>query len=104
MYLDEEMDAGDIILQTEIDIYENETSGELWDRLSKIGADLLIETLEKIENGSAQRIKQGNEFTIAPMLDKQMAKIDWENKTAREIKNLVRGLNPIMGAYSILNR
>ena len=104
MYLDEEMDAGDIILQIEIDIYENETSGELWNRLSKIGADLLVETLEKIENGSAQRIEQGNEFTIAPMLDKQMTKIDWKNKTAREIKNLVRGLNPIMGAYSILNR
>lgn len=104
MYLTEEMDAGDIILQTETDIYENETSGELWDRLSKVGANLLVETLEKIENNTASRIQQGNEFTIAPMLDKQMAKIDWENKTAKELKNLVRGLNPIMGAYSMLNR
>ena len=104
MYLAEEMDAGDIILQTETDIYENETSGELWDRLSKVGANLLVETLEKIEKNTAPRMKQGNEFTIAPMLDKQMAKIDWENKTAKELKNLVRGLNPIMGAYSILNR
>lgn len=104
MYLDEEMDAGDIILQIEIDIYENETSGELWNRLSKIGADLLVETLEKIENGTAPREKQGGKFSIAPMLEKSQAKIDWKNKTAREIKNLVRGLNPIMGAYSILNR
>ena len=104
MYLAEEMDAGDIILQTETDINENETSGELWDRLSKVGADLLVETLEKIENETAPRLEQGNEFTIAPMLDKQMAKIDWENKTAKELKNLVRGLNPIMGAYSMLNR
>ena len=103
MYLAEEMDAGDIILQTETDINENETSGELWDRLSKVGADLLVETLEKIENKTAPRIEQGNEFTIAPMLDKKMAKIDWENKTAKELKNLVRGLNPIMGAYSTLN-
>ena len=103
MYLAEEMDAGDIILQTETDINENETSGELWDRLSKVGADLLVETLDKIENKTAPRIEQGNEFTIAPMLDKQMAKIDWENKTAKELKNLVRGLNPIMGAYSTLN-
>ena len=104
MYLNEKMDAGDIILQIRTKIEEDETSGELWDRLSKIGADLLVETLEKIENGSAPRIKQGNEFTIAPMIDKQMAKIAWEEKNAKEIKNLVRGLNPIMGAYSILNR
>lgn len=102
MYLAEEMDAGDIILQTETDINENETSGELWERLSKVGADLLVETLEEIENNSAPRKEQGNEFTIAPMLDKQMAKIDWEGKTVKELKNLVRGLNPIMGAYSTL--
>lgn len=103
MYLDEEMDSGDIILQEEVEIGENETSGELWDRLSKIGADLLVKTLEQIQNGTAPREKQGNEFSIAPMLNKEMAKIDWDNKTAKEIKNLVRGLNPIMGAYSILN-
>ena len=103
MYLDEEMDAGDIILKEEVKIYENETSGELWDRLSKIGAELLVKTLEQIEDGTAPRIKQGKNFTIAPMLEKSQAKIDWENKTAKEIKNLVRGLNPIMGAYSTLN-
>ncbi len=104
MYLDEGMDSGDIILQTKVNIDKNETSGELWDRLSKIGADLLVETLEKIENKTAPRIKQGNKFTIAPMLEKSQAKIDWENKTAQEIKNLVRGLNPIMGAYATLNQ
>ena len=103
MYLDEEMDTGDIILKEEVTIDENETSGELWDRLSKIGADLLVKTLEQIENGTAPREKQGDNFTIAPMLEKSQAKIDWENKTAKEIKNLVRGLNPIMGAYSELN-
>ncbi len=103
MYLNEEMDAGDIILQKEVEIEENETSGELWNRLSKIGAELLVKTLEKIEKQTAPRKKQGDEFTIAPMLNKEIAKIDWENKTAKEIKNLVRGLNPIMGAYSTLN-
>lgn len=103
MYLDEEMDSGDIILKEEVEIDKDETSGELWNRLSKIGADLLVQTLERIENGTAPREKQGKEFTIAPMLEKSQAKIDWENKTAREIKNLVRGLNPIMGAYSDLN-
>lgn len=103
MYLDEGMDSGDIILQTKTPIDKDETSGELWDRLSKIGAELLVETLEKIENKTAPRIKQPKEFTLAPMLEKSQAKIDWESKTAQEIKNLVRGLNPIMGAYSVLN-
>lgn len=103
MYLDEGMDSGDIILQTKTPIDKDETSGELWDRLSKIGAELLVETLEKIENKAAPRIKQPKEFTLAPMLEKSQAKIDWESKTAQEIKNLVRGLNPIMGAYSVLN-
>lgn len=103
MYLDEEMDAGDIILKEEVIIEDNETSGELWNRLSKIGAKLLVKTLEQIENGTSPREKQGDNFSIAPMLNKEIAKINWENKTAKEIKNLVRGLNPIMGAYSILN-
>ena len=103
MYLDEGMDSGDIILQTETKINKDETSGELWDRLSKIGAGLLVETLERIENKTAPRTKQNDDFTLAPMLEKSQAKIDWENKTAQEIKNLVRGLNPIMGAYAILN-
>ena len=62
-----------------------------------------VKTLKEIENGTAKRIKQGEDFSLAPMLDKSIAKIDWENKTAREIKNLVRGLNPIMGAYSFIN-
>ena len=104
MYLDEGMDSGDIILQTKTSIDKDETSGELWDRLSKIGAELLVETLEKIENKTAPRIKQPKEFTLAPMLEKSQAKIDWESKTAQEIKNLVRGLNPIMGAYAVLNQ
>jgi len=103
MYLDEGMDSGDIILQEETKINVDETSGELWKRLSKIGAKLLVKTLEKIERNEAPRIKQGNNFTIAPMLEKEMAKINWEEKDAQEIKNLVRGLNPIMGAYTLFN-
>ena len=103
MYINEEMDAGDIILQEEVIIDVNETSGELWDRLSKLGAKLLVETLKQIEEGVAPRRKQENNFTIAPMLDKSICKINWEEKNAKEIKNLVRGLNPIMGAYSTLN-
>ena len=103
MYMDEGMDTGDIILKREVEIGENETTGELWDKLSKIGGELLVETLKNIENGTAPREKQGENFTMAPMLNKDMAKINWEDKNSEEIKNLVRGLNPIMGAYSFLN-
>lgn len=103
MYMDIGMDTGDMILKEEVDIGENETTGELWNRLSKIGGELLVKTLKQIEEGTATRTKQGEDFTVAPMLNKEMAKIDWENKTAIQIKNLVRGLNPIIGAYSFLN-
>ena len=103
MYMDIGMDTGDMILKEKVQIDEDETTGELWNRLSKIGGKLLVETLKQIEECTAPREKQGEDFTMAPMLDKKMAKIDWENQTARQIKNLVRGLNPIMGAYTFLN-
>ncbi|MCI8411162.1 MAG: methionyl-tRNA formyltransferase [Clostridia bacterium] len=103
MYMDIGMDTGDMILKQEVEIGKNETTGELWDRLSKIGGELLVETLKQIEKGIAPREKQGEDFSMAPMLNKEMAKIDWDNKTAQEIKNLVRGLNPIMGAYTFLD-
>lgn len=103
MYMGAGMDTGDMILKQEVEIGEDETTGELWERLSKIGGELLVETLKQIEAGTAPREPQGDDFTMAPMLNKEMAKIDWENKTAIEIKNLVRGLNPIMGAYATVN-
>ena len=103
MYMDIGMDTGDMILKQEVEIGENETTGELWDRLAIIGADLLVKTLKQIEKGTAPRIKQSDDFTMAPMLNKEISKIDWQEKTAKQIKNLVRGLNPIMGAYSYLN-
>lgn len=103
MYMDIGMDTGDMILKEEVDIGEDETTGELWERLSIIGGELLVKTLNQIEQGKAKREKQGENFTNAPMLDKSIAKIDWNSKTAYEIKNLVRGLNPIMGAYSIID-
>ena len=96
------MDTGDMILKEEIPIGEDETTGEVWEKLSKIGAKLLVSTLKRIEEGTAPREKQGKDYTMAPMLEKSMAKIDWENKSGQELKNLVRGLNPIMGAYTYL--
>ena len=103
MFMNAGMDTGDMILKEEVKIGEDETTGELWDRLKTIGANLLIKTVKEIENGTATRTKQPEEGTMAPMLSKEMAKIDWKNKTANDIKNLVRGLNPIMGAYTFLD-
>ena len=103
MYLDEGMDDGDIILKEEVEIGENESAGELWDRLSTIGANLLIKTLENIENGIIKREKQGNNYTLAPKINKELSKIDWQNQTAIQIKNLTRGLNPEMGTCTMIN-
>lgn len=103
MFMNAGMDTGDMILKEEVEIGEDETTGELWDRLKMIGANLLIKTVKEIENGTVTRTKQPEEGTMAPMLSKEMAKIDWKNKTANDIKNLVRGLNPIMGAYTFLD-
>ncbi len=120
MFMDEGMDTGDMILKEKVKIGDDETTGELWNRLSDIGAKLLVETVSKIEDISKtieskteeeikQEVKkkigaekQGENFTLAPMLDKEMSKINW-NDSARKIKNLVRGLNPIMGTYTFLN-
>lgn len=102
MYMDEQMDTGDIILVEKTNIGDEETTGMLWERLSILGGNLLVKTLKQIEDGSVKRTKQDTNYTMAPMLEKEMAKINWEEKTANEIHNLVRGLNPIMGAYTFL--
>lgn len=103
MYMDIGMDTGDMILKEEVSIGEDETTGELWDRLSAIGGEILVDTLDLIEQGKAPRTKQSEDYTMAPMLNKEMAEIKWEEKTALEIKNLIRGLNPIMGAFTYIN-
>ncbi|MCL2662448.1 MAG: methionyl-tRNA formyltransferase [Oscillospiraceae bacterium] len=93
-YIAKEMDAGDIILTKKTAIGENETSGELFLRLCIMGAELLSETVEAIEKGTAQRKPQNpNEVTYAPKLTREMSPIDW-TKNAFEIKNKVRGLSP----------
>ena len=102
IYMNEKMDAGDIIFKEEVEIGEYETTGELWNRLSIIGAELLLKTVNEIEKGSAPRTPQTGEYTLAPMLEKDISKINWSN-SAQKIKDLVRGLNPIMGAYTIYN-
>ena len=89
-----EMDAGDIIDVAKTPIGENETAGELLDRLALLGADLLSRTLSGFAAGTVSRIPQDPAgISFAPMLDKTMCPIDW-NKTARQVHNHVRGLHP----------
>ena len=94
MYLCREMDAGDMIDVSKTPIGENETAGELLDRLAVLGADLLSKTLSSIERGENTRTAQDSEkATYAPMLDKSMCPIDF-TKTAQQVHNQVRGLHP----------
>ena len=89
-----QMDAGDIIDVAKTPIGENETAGELLDRLAVLGADLLSRVLKKFEKGRPQGVKQEeSQVSFAPMLDKTMCPIDW-TKTARQVHNQVRGLHP----------
>ena len=103
IYMNEGLDTGDIILKSETKIDENETSGELFDRLSSMGAELLIRTLNEIEAGNVIKEKQDDEIaTYAPMLNKSLAKINW-NDSATKIHNLVRGLNPWPVAITVFD-
>ena len=88
------MDAGDVIDVAKTPIGENETAGELLDKLAVLGADLLSRTLKKFESGRPEGIPQDeSQVSFAPMLDKSMCPIDW-SKTAQQVHNQVRGLHP----------
>lgn len=100
--MNEEMDAGDIVLQKEAKIAPDETSVSLDDRLAKLGAELLIEAMELIGKGKAQFRKQDEkDVTFAPKLTKKDGRIDWNLDTA-SILNKVRGFSPWPGTYSSL--
>ncbi len=89
-----QMDAGDVIGVAKTPIGENETAGELLDKLAVLGADLLSETLSKVERGNVTvTVQDESKVTFAPMLDKNMCPIDW-NKTAQQVHDQVRGLHP----------
>lgn len=93
MLMDVGLDTGDMLLKDEVDIPIDMTAGELHDILMARGADLLINTIEKLKNNEVTRVKQTDETFYAKMLNKEIAKIDWNNK-AIDIHNLIRGLNP----------
>lgn len=96
------LDTGDILEQAETEIGENETADSLHDRLSALGAKIIISTLNKLENGSITPRPQGEEFTYAPLIKKSMGEIDF-SKTAREIYNMIRAFTPWPSAFTMLN-
>lgn len=102
MRTDEGIDTGDIMFARTVDIGENETAGELFDRLSVLGSDCIITALKTVENGMATFEKQNDELSsYAKMIEKSEGKIDF-NLSAERIKNLVRGLNPAPSAYAVI--
>ncbi len=93
MLMEKGLDTGDMLLKCETVIGEYETASELHDRLMVMGADLLIETIEKLKKGTLKPEKQDDSLSCyAPMISKEMAKIDW-SKSAREVINLICGMN-----------
>ena len=94
MYMGEELDAGDMLLKEETPIGENETAGELFERLSGIGARLLAETIEDLEKGTVvPKPQDPSQVSYAPMLDKKMAWVDF-TQPARKVHKLICGLSP----------
>ncbi len=100
MKTNEGVDTGDIIYQEELEIKENETCGELFDRLSVLGANCLIKTLPSIFDNTAKYIVQDDEkATFSKIIRKEIAKIDW-NDSAKNIINKIRAFNPAPIAYA----
>lgn len=100
MYMNEGLDTGDIISMQEVAIGEDTTGGELYETLADVGAELLSRTLKSILAGTANRTPQDDaQSSYYPPLSKELGLIDW-TRPASEIHNLVRALDPIMGAYS----
>ena len=103
MQMDAGLDTGDMLVVKELTLDPKETGGSLFDKLSALGAEALLETLEQLKAGTLQPVKQGETTTAyASMLEKQMGHIDF-TKSAVEIERLIRGLNPWPSAYTYLD-
>lgn len=107
--LKHQIDTGNILLQEKISIGEDETAGELHDRMKEIGAEILVKTVKGIDEGSLKEIPQtwsdgDNEAMLkhAPKLSTDTSKINW-NKSVDEVYNLIRGLSPYPAAFTLLN-
>lgn len=98
--MDEGMDTGPILLSERVFIRDEETAGELAERLADVGAGLLLRTIEGVRSGSIKPIPQDHsQATYAPLLKKEDGHIDW-GKGTEDIRNLVRGMSPWPGAYT----
>lgn len=103
MRMDEGVDTGDMITKRQVRLAEDETGGSLFDKLAEVGAKLCIETMDMIENGTAEYTPQNSEeATHTSMISKELGEIDWK-KPAVEIERLIRGLNPWPSAFTHLN-
>ncbi|MEG0917045.1 MAG: methionyl-tRNA formyltransferase [Myroides sp.] len=101
-FIDEKIDTGAVILKNETNISEEETAGELHDRLMLLGAETVVETLKLLENNQVTTtIQPAEETKTAYKLNRENCKIDF-NKSSKEVYNLIRGLNPYPSAYTIL--
>ena len=102
-FLEDKVDTGNIILQAELPIGEDDDLGTVHDKMSLLGADVVLETVDKIESGIQNLQKQDSSLaTPAPKITKELGLIDW-NKPAHQIHNLIRGLSPFPGAYFLHN-
>lgn len=99
MLMDVGLDTGDMLLKDEVEITDDMTAGNLHDILMEKGANLLIKTIEGLYNGTITPEKQSEETFYAKMLNKELALINWNN-SAKDIHNLIRGLNPWPIAYT----
>lgn len=103
MYMSKSMDSGDIISQESLDILDNDNLDILYEKMSILGANLLIKTLPSIINGTNQRIKQNNDnVTFGYNITKEEEKIDF-SKNSKDVYNQIRGLSSVPGAYCLLN-
>ena len=100
MYMTKGLDSGDMLLKAEIPLTSEDTYGSVHDKLSTLGADLLIQTIAGLEKQEITPIPQNHEIsTYAPMITKELCHIDW-SKSAEEIVHLIHGLSPVPGAYT----
>ena len=100
--LNPRVDAGDILVQRRVSIGPDETYGELYERLKILGAEALVEAMDALAGGDATPVPQGDEgATRAPKLEKEDARIDW-TQDAEQVRNLIRGTNPMPGAFTEL--
>lgn len=103
-FIEKGMDSGEILVQRACSIGQDETAGKLHDRLAELGAEAILETLRSIEEGTVRpRGQHEEEATLAPKLSRADGEIDWTG-SARDIHNLVRGLNPWPGAFTHLGK